>query len=111
VFRPDCNLQPPGSTEDQTLTAHDMPTLDDLTREIADRLARVREGLSDEEFADLVRNVAETKLHFMTLERERALRLFPSRRPSLAQAIGAIPRLPRPPVSRPPRVGDHELRL
>lgn len=86
------------------LTPHDLPTLEDLAREIASRLCRVCEDLSDQEFADLVRDIAKTKLRFLSLERDRALRR-PSvtRRPSLAQAIGSLPRPPRPPVHRPPR--------
>jgi hypothetical protein len=72
----------------------------------------VRGDLSDEEFEDMVRGIAETKLHFLTLERDHVLRRgSASRRPSLAQAIGSIPKLPRPPRSCPTHLEDNELRL
>jgi hypothetical protein len=68
--------------------------------------------MADEEFDDMVRGIAETKLHFLALERDRVLRRSSgSRPPSLAQAIGTIPRLPRPPRSRPPHPDENEVRL
>jgi hypothetical protein len=98
--------------EDPPLTQHDLPTLEGLTDEIAARLHGVRGNMSDDEFEDMVRGIAETKLHFLTLERDRVLRRSSaSRRPSLAQAIGAIPKLPRPPRSCPAPAEESELRL
>jgi hypothetical protein len=72
----------------------------------------VRGDLSAQEFQDLVRDIAETKLHFLTLERERVLRRpqQSGRRPGLAQAIGSIPRPQRPPISAPTRPEETELR-